>query len=244
MGKDKSRILGVHALEEALEAGKPISKVFLQKGGGETRRALAERLQEEGIPYSRVPVEKLNKLSNKPHQGVIAWASPVEFLSLEDLLPTIYENGQTPLLAVVDGITDVRNFGAILRSAECLGVHGILMGTSNAAPVTEDVTKTSAGALLQIPICRSAAFQDALKYARQSGIQLVGISEKGKMAIHETELNEPTALVFGAEDQGIQPAVTSLLDQEAYIPMIGEIRSLNVSVAAGIAFYEAVQQRP
>ena len=244
MARDKAQIIGVHALEEALAAGKPISKVFLQKGGGEARRSLAERLNAAGVPVSRVPVEKLNRLTQKLHQGVVAWASPVEFLTLEDLLPAIYEKGETPLLSVVDGITDVRNFGAILRSAEALGVHGMLIGTANAAPVTEDVTKTSAGALLRIPICRTTDFTGALSYARQCGIQLVGISEYARQPLHDTPLHEPTALVFGAEDEGISTETAACLDYQAYIPMSGQIGSLNVSVAAGIAFYEADQQRP
>ncbi len=243
MAKDQSLLLGVHALEEALRAGKPISKVFLQKGG-QTRHQLAEALKTAGIPFSRVPQEKLNRLSKKAHQGVIAYISPVEFLKLEDLLPSIYETGDTPLLAVVDGITDVRNFGAILRSAEALGVHGVIIGTSNAAPVSQDVTKTSAGALLRVPICRSADLVGALNYARQSGIQIVGITENGDQALYELPLHEPTALVFGAEDSGLTPETQDLLNHSASIPMKGQLGSLNVSVAAGIAFYEAEQQRP
>lgn len=243
MAKDQSLLLGVHALEEALAAGKPISKVFLQKGG-QTRQQLAERLKTDGIPFSRVPLEKLNKLSKKAHQGVVAYISPVEFLKLEDLLPTIYERGETPLLAVVDGITDVRNFGAILRSAEALGVHGVLIGTANSAPVSQDVTKTSAGALLRVPICRAADLSGALDYAKQSGIQMVGITENGDQALYHLPLHEPTALIFGAEDSGISTGIQKYLNHAAYIPMKGQLASLNVSVAAGIAFYEAEQQRP
>lgn len=243
MAKDQTLLLGVHALEEALEAGKPISKVFLQKGG-QTRQQLAERLKAADIPFSRVPVEKLNKLSQKNHQGVVAWIAPVELLRLEDLLPTIYENGQIPLIVVADGITDVRNFGAILRSAEGLGAHGVLISTGNAAPVTQDVTKTSAGALLRLPLCRTADLNTGLAYLRQSGIQTVGITEKGNCPIYEVPLHEPTALVFGAEDQGLQKGTFNQLDYAAHIPMKGKMASLNVSVAAGIAFYEADQQRP
>jgi 23S rRNA (guanosine2251-2'-O)-methyltransferase len=243
MAKDQTLLLGVQALEEALEAGTPISKAFLQKGG-QSRQQLAERLKAAGIPFSRVPVEKLNRLTRKVHQGVVAWIAPVELLKVEDLLPSIYESGDTPLIAVADGITDVRNFGAILRSAEGLGVHGMLIGTTNSAPVSSDVTKTSAGALLRLPLCRSADLPGALRYMRQSGIQVVGITADARQALHALPLHEPTALVLGAEGMGLQQAVSRELNHAAHIPMKGQIGSLNVSVAAGIAFYEADQQRP
>lgn len=242
--KNDYQIFGIRAVIEAIHAGKDIDKVFIQKGlKGELFSELNTLLQQQGLSASYVPIEKLNRLTRKNHQGVVANISPVTFYDLENLVMQVIERGETPLFLILDQLSDVRNFGAIIRTAECTGVHGIIIQKKGAAPVTADTVKTSAGAAFRVPICRTDHIKDAIYYLQASGIKVIGATEKTETSLYETELNTPLAIVMGAEDKGISPSVMKLLDARASLPLKGEIGSLNVSVACGAFLYEAVRQR-
>lgn len=242
--KEDYQIFGIRAVIEAIHAGKDIDKVFIQKGlKGELFGELNTLLQQQGISASYVPVEKLNRLTRKNHQGVVANISPVTFHELEHLAMEVIERGETPLFIILDQLSDVRNFGAIIRTAECTGVHGIIIQKKGAAPVTADTVKTSAGAVFRVPICRTDHIKDAIYYLQASGIKVVGATEKTETSLYDLDLNTPLAIVMGAEDKGISPSVMKLLDERAALPLKGEIGSLNVSVACGAFLYEVVRQR-
>lgn len=242
---DKSQyIFGIRAVIEAIEAGRDIDKVLIRRDlGGELARELQDKMREYGILSHRVPVEKLNRITMKNHQGVIALLSPVTYQRLESIVPMLYDDGRIPLIVLLDGITDTRNFGAIARTAECAGVDTIVIPESGSVSVNADAVKTSAGALLHIPVCRERSIADAVKYLRESGIRVIGASEKGSDSYTAEDMTVPTAIVMGAEDTGISEAVLRQCDSLAAIPIIGNIASLNVSVAAGVIIYEAVRQR-
>jgi 23S rRNA (guanosine2251-2'-O)-methyltransferase len=199
--------------------------------------------RKNGIPMQFVPVEKLNQFTRKNHQGVVALISPILYHNIEQLVPGLYEAGKSPLLLVLDGITDVRNFGAIARSAECAGVDGLVIPFGGAARIHEDAVKTSAGALMNIPVCRTPMLEDAIKFLKNSGIKIVGATEKARLNFHEADMKNPVAIVMGSEERGIHPSIQALCDQEVSIPVYGQIASLNVSVAASLLMYEAVRQR-
>lgn len=242
---DKNQyIYGIRAVIEAIEAGRDIDKVLIRKDmGGDLARELQAKLREYDIPSQRVPVEKLNRITMKNHQGAIALLSPVSYYHIDQILPAIFDDGSVPFILVLDGITDTRNFGAIARTAECAGVDTIVIAEKGSAGVTPDAVKTSAGALLHIPICRERSIADAVKYLRQSGVRVVGASEKGDEPYTAQDMTVPTAIVMGAEDVGISPEVLRGCDALASIPILGNISSLNVSVAAGVMIYEGVRQR-
>lgn len=240
----EQQLFGIRPVMEAVEAGKPVDKVFIKKGiEGVNARELMDLLRKHKIPYLFVPLEKLNRITRKNHQGVIAMMTPVETSPLEALIPELFEKGQVPLLIVLDGVTDVRNFGAIARSAECLGAHALVIPYRGSAPLSADAIKTSAGALMRVPVCKVENLSKALSFISESGIRLVGFSEKGRKSIAESDLGSPTALVMGSEEDGIAGENIKLLDELVRIPMSGETASLNVSVSAGIALYEAYRQR-
>ena len=243
MVKKQEKIVGIRALEEAIAQGTSISKVFIQKGQGDARKALMKSLREEGVPYQMVPKEKINSFYSGNHQGVIGLVAPIQFYQLTHLLPSLFEQGKNPAIALLDGITDVRNFGAIARSAECLGVDALVIPNKKSVTITEDAVKTSAGALLHIPVCREENIVESLAFLRGSGLTNIGISEKAKQTIGEKDLSSPVTLVLGAEGQGITKELDPYIDYYVNIPMAGEIESLNVSVSAGIAFYELLKQR-
>jgi len=235
---------GLRATMEAITSGQAIDKVLIKSGlRGELFQELFALIRDRELPFQHVPSKKLDRITKKNHQGVIAFLSPVEFYRLEDLLPGIFERGQTPFLLVLDGLTDVRNFGAILRTAECAGVDGVVIPSRNFARISEDTAKTSVGALYRIPICRTRDLAVSVDYLKNSGIQAVGVTEKTDHLYYDIDFHRPTALVMGAEDKGISPGLLHLLDHRAKIPMSGEIESLNVSVAAGVMIYEVVRQR-
>lgn len=237
-------IFGIRAVIEAVEAGKEFEKIFIKKDlKGDLSRELLEALKGTGISVQRVPIEKINRISTKNHQGVIGWVSPVEYQQIENVLPMIYEKGEIPFVLVLDGLTDVRNFGAIARTAECAGVHAIVIPAKNAASVTADAIKTSAGALLKIPVCRIHSMEKAIKYLKNSGLSLVAASEKGTDLFEEQTFDGPIALVMGAEDRGVSMEVKRYADKMVRIPMVGTIKSLNVSVAAGVIVFEVLKQR-
>ena len=240
----KSFIYGIRPVLEALSAGQSIDKVLIRNGlKGELFQEFFAAVRQHEIPFQFVPPGKLDSITRKNHQGIIAFLSPVEFYKIEDVLPGLFEQGKNPFLLILDGVTDVRNFGAILRTAECAGVQAVIIPQKNFARVSEDTVKTSAGALYRIPLCRTTSLEDAVEYLKKSGIQVIGITEKTQTDYYELEMINPTALVMGAEDRGISPGLMQKANFLARIPLAGEIESLNVSVAAGIMIYEVVRQR-
>lgn len=237
-------IFGIRAVIEAIEAGKDIDKLLIRKNlQGDLSAELFDILKSHGIHAQRVPEEKLNRITRKNHQGVIAYISQVNYFSLEQLVPTFYEEGLLPLVLILDGITDVRNFGAIARTAECCGVNAIVIPDSGAAPVNADAIKTSAGALMHIPVCREHSLSKAIRYLKDNGYNIVAASEKADINYTNADFTVPTAIIMGAEDVGISNNLLRLCDTMVSIPMFGHIGSLNVSVASGVMLYEVVRQR-
>lgn len=240
----KDYIFGLRAVMEAIGAGKDIDKVLVKKDlSGDLSRELFAMLKEYGVVTQRVPVEKLNRITQKNHQGVIAILSPVAYDSLERLLPEIYEQGKVPFVVMLDGITDTRNFGAIARSASCAGADCIVIPERNSVSVNADAVKTSAGALLSLPVCREKSSLQAVRILQENGVKVVGASEKAVAGYTAVDMTVPVAIVMGAEDTGISDEVLRRCDDLAAIPITGPIGSLNVSVAAGIMMFEAVRQR-
>ena len=237
-------IFGIRAVIEALESGKSIDKVLIRKDlGGDLARELFAKLKEYDVLVQRVPQERLNRITMKNHQGVIAMMSPIIYHKLENLLPTLYEEGTNPFLLVLDGLTDTRNFGAIGRTADCSGVNGIIIPERNSVSVTPDAVKTSAGGLFYVPVCRERDLVSAVRMLKDSGVKVVAASEKAARDYTEADYTVPLAIVMGSEDVGISNEVLRLCDELVAIPMLGNIGSLNVSVAAGVMMYEAVRQR-
>lgn len=244
MAKNKNMVFGIHAVKEAVEAGKDLDKVLVKRGSNsELQKELLTLFKQQEIPVQFVPMEKLNRLTGKNHQGVIAFLSEISYTDIENLLPMIYEKGEDPLLLILDGVSDVRNFGAIARSAECAGVDAILLPTTGSAAINADAIKTSAGALHRIPVCRERSLIGSLRFLRESGLQILAATEKASDSIYQVDMKGPIALVMGGEENGISNEVLKLADQLVRIPLKGEIASLNVSVAAGIVTFEALRQR-
>ena len=240
-----SKIFGIRAVIEAINSGKTISKVYLQKGlSGSLFSELNMLIKKHNIATSFVPVEKLNRLSkNNNHQGVVAKTSAIDFADLDELITSTVESGATPLFLLLDKVSDVRNFGAIIRTAECTGVHGIVIQKSGNAPINADAIKTSAGAAFKVPICKVDHLKDAIFHFQSAGIQIVAATEKTDNLIYDVDLTIPTAIVMGSEDKGVNPSVLKIVDAKAKLPLLGEIESLNVSVACGAFLYEATRQR-
>ncbi len=237
-------IFGTRAVMEAIEAGRSIDKVLVRRDlTGDLSRELFAKIREYDVVMQRVPHEKLNRITMKNHQGVIALLSPVEYQKLENLVPLFYEEGRNPLVVVLDGLTDTRNFGAIGRTAACAGIDAIVIPERDSVTVTPDAVKTSAGGLFHVPVCREKDTLSAVKFLKDNGYHIVGATEKGSENYTEADYTVPVAIVMGSEDIGISDAVIRACDELAAIPVIGKIESLNVSVAAGIMIYEAVRQR-
>ncbi len=242
--KSNQQVFGIRAVIEAIESGKEIESLMIQKGiSGDLFRELRKLIDQYDIKYQYVPIEKLNRICKGNHQGVFAFISPISFHKVEDLIPFIFENGETPLLLVLDRITDVRNFGAIARTAECAGVHGIVVPMRESAAIHSDSIKTSAGALFRIPVCRVSNLKKTIEYMQESGLQVVACTEKNDDSIYTTDFSTPTAIVMGSEEDGISNDILRIVDKYAKIPLLGEIESLNVSVATGVILYEALRQR-
>lgn len=238
------QVYGIRAVIEAIDSGKEIESLFVQRGlGGALFLELKQVLSQHGISYQHVPVEKLNRMTRKNHQGVIAIISPITYQRVEDIVPAIYERGEVPLLLLLDGITDVRNLGAIARTAECAGVHALVVPKKGTAEINPDAIKTSAGALFKINVCREDSLVKTAKFLQESGIQLVACTEKTDRSLYELDYTVPTALILGSEEQGISDELVRIADHLAKIPMAGSIASLNVSVSAGVGLYEVVRQR-
>lgn len=240
----QQQIYGIRAVIEAINANEAIDKVFMQKGlKGDLFKELETLLRKKGISASYVPIEKLNRLTRNNHQGVVANISPITFLSIENLVETVLAKKEKPLFLLLDQVSDVRNFGAIIRTAECAGVDGIIIQKRGAAPVTGDTIKTSAGAIFKIPIAKVDHIKDAVFFMQASDIAVTAATEKTEKTIYEISFNKPMAIVMGAEDIGISPSVLKVVDHKAKLPLLGEIGSLNVSVACGVFLYEVVRQR-
>ncbi|MGW9687237.1 23S rRNA (guanosine(2251)-2'-O)-methyltransferase RlmB [Flagellimonas sp. 2504JD1-5] len=239
-----NQIYGIRAILEAIEAEQPINKIFLQKGlGGDLFKELETAIRKNGLSSSYVPVEKLNRLTKNNHQGAVANISPVQFHNFEDLVEKVMEADGTPLFLLLDQVSDVRNFGAIIRTAECCGVDGIIIPKNGAAPITDDTVKTSAGAAFRVPISKVDHLKDAIFYLQSSGVAIIAATEKGENSIYSVDFNKPCAVIMGAEDKGISASILNLADHNAKLPLLGDIGSLNVSVACGVFLYEAVRQR-
>lgn len=237
-------IFGIRAVMEAVEAGKDIDKVMVKRElSGELFSQLQELLRLHEIPMQRVPLERINRVTRKNHQGVIAFISAVTYQKLEQIVPLLYEEGKNPFILVLDGLTDVRNFGAIARTCEVAGVHAIVIPAKGSVSVNADAMKTSAGALHSIPVCRERSLKEAILYLKNSGIKVVTATEKAAELYTSSDTSVPVALLMGSEDAGVDPAHLRLSDELVKIPQFGTIQSLNVSVAAGVLIYEVVRQR-
>ncbi|MBT8387567.1 MAG: 23S rRNA (guanosine(2251)-2'-O)-methyltransferase RlmB [Ignavibacteria bacterium] len=243
MQNDSAKIFGLRAIIEAIASGKTIEKVYIQKGlQGSLFSELNSLIKKNNISSSYVPVEKLNKLSkNQNHQGVIAKISQISFSNLNDVLENLQD--RTPLFLLLDQITDVRNFGAILRTAECSGVDAVIVPSQGSAPLNADAIKTSAGAAFKIPICKVNHLLDAIYELQAEGIQIVTLTEKSDESIYDIDLTKPIALIMGSEHKGVSPAILKISDARVKLPLLGKIESLNVSVACGATLYEVVRQR-
>ncbi len=240
-----TNIFGIRAIIEAIDSGSTINKVYLQKGlRGNLFYDLDKRIKEHKIATSLVPVEKLDRLSKKSnHQGAVAQISPIEFYDLETLIEETLAAEKTPLFLVLDQLSDVRNFGAIIRTAECTGVHGIIIQKNGSAPVNAETIKTSAGAAFKIPICKVDHIKDALYMLQGAEIKTVAATEKTEDTIFSIDFTQPMAIVMGSEHRGVNPSVLKMVDFKAKLPLLGTIESLNVSVACGAFLYETVRQR-
>ncbi len=243
--KEKSNfIFGTRTAIEAIRAGKEVDKIFIQKGlNNELFAELRKLITDGNIPHQFVPIEKLDRITGKNHQGVICFLSEITFYNIENLLPGIYEKGTVPLLLILDKVTDVRNFGAICRTAECSGVNAIIIPTRGSAQINADAVKTSAGALQLIPVCREDNLKNTIIFLKESGVQIVACTEKTDDDYYSLDFTQPTAIIMGSEEDGISGEYLKLCDHKAKIPLLGEIQSLNVSVACGVLLYEVVKQR-
>lgn len=244
MNEQNEMIFGIRAVIEAIEAGKEIDKILVKRDiQSELSRELFAALKGTLIPVQRVPVERLNRITRKNHQGVIAYISSITYQRTEDLVPTLFEEGKNPVFIMLDGVTDVRNFGAIARTCECAGVDAIIIPTNNSAKVNADAIKTSAGALHTLPVCREKNLTQTIHYLKQCGFHVVAATEKGDYNYTRGEYTTPVCIIMGAEDKGVSYDHLALCDEWIKIPMQGKIESLNVSVAAGILIYEVFRQR-
>lgn len=237
-------IYGTRAIIEAINAGKEIDKLLIQKDlKNELISELIRTAQNHHVPYSKVPVDKLNRVTRKNHQGTIAFISAINYGSLDNIISEAYQKGEVPLLIILDRITDVRNFGAIARSAECAGAHGIVIPSRGAAQINSDAMKTSAGALNYIPVARTENLNTTIKEIQANGIQVIACTEKTSNSIYTSDLKDPVAILMGSEEDGISHEYLKLADQKIKLPINGKIDSLNVSVACAVVLYEAVRQR-
>lgn len=242
--KKDAMIYGIRPVWEAVQQGKEIDKVLIQTGlKGDLFRELFALIRDRKIPFQYVPLERFRKYTNGNHQGIICFLSAIEYQSVYDILPTLYENGKVPFLLILDKITDVRNIGAIARSAECAGVDAIILPSKGGAQLNEDAVKTSAGALHKISVCRHSNIKEIIDYLKDSGVEVIGVSEKAHQYYYDKDYTKPVCLIMGNEYEGIAFDYLRECHASVKIPMVGEIASLNVSVATGIVLFEVVKQR-
>jgi len=234
---------GIHPVIEVIESGKEIEKIFLKKGSDNPAiRDIKRTLKGRRIPFQEVPQEKLNRLTRKNHQGIVALISPVEYSNMDEVVQRTFEKGETPLVLVLDRVSDVGNFGAICRSAECAGVHAILIPTKGSAQLNSFAVKSSAGAIFNLEICRTAHLPSEVNKLKESGLRVVASSEKATDTVYKTELSGPLALIMGSEEDGVGSGLLEIADAQINIPMVGSTGSLNVSVATGIILFERMRQ--
>lgn len=237
-------IFGARAVIEAIQAGKEIEKILIKKDiKSELSRELFAAVKDTLIPVQRVPVERINRITKKNHQGVIAFISPITYERTENLVPFLFEQGKNPMMIMLDGVTDVRNFGAIARTCECAGVDAIIIPSKNSVSVNADAIKTSAGALHTLPVCRENNLTETIRFLKESGFKIIAATEKGDYDYTKANYKDPVCIIMGAEDTGVPYEHLALCDEWVKIPLFGNIESLNVSVAAGILIYESVKQR-
>jgi len=242
--KRENFIYGIHPVIEALKSGKEIEKVMIQTGlRGEGFQQLHALIREMEIPVQFVPLEKLNRVTRQNHQGVVAMIPEITYQKIEDILPSAYEQGKVPLVLMLDRITDVRNLGAIARTAECSGVDAILLAEKGSAQVNQDAIKTSAGALYKVPVCRYHSITESVTFLKNSGLKIIAATEKANSDYSDVDMTQPLALILGSEESGISDELLKAADVLVRIPIKGEIQSLNVSVAAGVIIYEILRQR-
>jgi len=242
--EEESLIFGIRPIIEALHAGKEVDKLFVQSGlKSELIGELMGLLKKNNVPYQYVPVEKLNRLTTKNHQGVAGYISSIKYQKIKHVLAAVFKAGKTPLILILDRITDVRNFGAIARTAECSGVHAIVIPSRGGAQINADAIKTSTGALHKIPVCREENLKETIDFLRESGLQVIACTEKATDNYFDIDYTLPAAIIVGSEENGISNEYLELSDAQAKIPLMGKISSLNVSVATGVILYEAVRQR-
>jgi 23S rRNA (guanosine2251-2'-O)-methyltransferase len=242
--KKETLLFGIYPVIEAIKAKQTIDKAYVQKGLQNPKiDAIVADLEALNSTISYVPLEKMEKLCRSNHQGIILISSPIEFVDLETMVEGVLENIETPLFLILDQISDVRNFGAILRTAECTGVDGVIIQKKGGAPVSGDTVKTSAGAIFNIPICKVDHIKDAIYYLQGSGITTIAATEKTEDTIYNLDLREPLAIILGSEGVGVSKSVLNIVDKKASLPLLGAINSLNVSVACGAFLYETVRQR-
>jgi len=234
-------VFGIQSVTETLRSGKDIDRLYLAKGASFPE--IQQLAFERKVTIQRVPPEKLDRITRKNHQGAICFVSAIHYVKLSNVIADVYEKGQVPLLLILDRITDVRNFGAIARTAESAGVQGIVIPARGAALINADAMKTSSGALNYLPVCREVNLEETIKYLQASGIKVVACTEKTNNYLYEVEMAGPTAIVMGSEEDGISDELLRLADHHVRIPMVGQIESLNVSVATGVVLYEVVRQR-
>jgi len=240
----KALIFGRHPVVDAIKSGTQFDKLVIQKGTrGEFEKEIRHLAKQFNIPLQYVPKERMARMTSGNHQGILGFVSLISYYKIEDLLPTIYEKSETPLILILDGVTDVRNFGAIARSAEVCGAHAIVIPQKGAAQINADALKTSAGALTKIPVCRENSLINAIDYLQLSGIQVIASDLQGKKMLPKMDLTVPIGLVIGSEQEGVSPAVLKKVNERFIIPQKGTTDSFNVSVATGIMLYEAVRQR-
>ena len=238
-------IYGIRPVIEAIEAGKQIDRIFVKKGSdAPLLRELKSMARQYKVQLQEVPVEKLNRLAkNANHQGAVAQAAAIEYADIAEVVTAVEQKGENPLIVVFDGVTDVRNFGGIARSAECAGAHALVMPVKNSAPVSADAIKSSAGALNIIPVCRVGSIRNTLRYLQERGLQIVAASEKSDKTLYQANLKKPTVIVMGSEETGISREILKMCDVRLAIPLLGSIESLNVAAAAAVMLFETVRQR-
>jgi len=242
--QSKDFIFGIRSVIEAINFGKDIDKILVKRGlRGELFKELQDVLKEHSIFVQYVPEEKLNRITRKNHQGVVALMSPITFYNMEDVIADVFERGETPFIIALDEVTDVRNFGAIVRTAECAGVHSIIIPDKGSARIGSDAVKTSAGALHKVPICKVEDLKKSLEYLQLSGVAVFGATEKATDNYYESDFNKPVCIVMGAEDNGLSDNIIRMCESLIKIPILGDIQSLNVSVAASVLMYDVVRQR-
>ena len=242
--KEKEMIFGLRAVIEAVQAGKDVDRVLVKRElQGELFKELQDVLALHEIPMQKVPLERIDRITRKNHQGVLAYMSAVTYQKIENIIPMLYEQGKNPFIVVLDGITDVRNFGAIARTCEVAGVDAIVIPARGSVRVSADAIKTSAGALHTIPVCRELNIRDAVQFLRNSGVKVVAATEKAAENYTTSTYVDPVAILMGAEDEGISPELLKISDDLVRLPVFGTIQSLNVSVAAGVMLYEVIRQR-